>query len=109
MGYGLTHSVVTTGATAFTLPADRKAFVQYIEGDAVVPNISTDRLLAGANRPGDALCSKYEFTNLSETDVPIASRHGFLLAPPAANATALQLTGTAQTQAATFFAAGVTP
>ena len=105
MGYGLTHSVVT----GVTLPADRNAFVQYIEKDAVVPNVSTDRLLAGANRPGDALCKVYEFTNLSATDIPISGRHSFLLVPPAQTAASLALTTTAQTQAATFFATGATP
>ena len=55
----------------------------------------------------------YEFTDDGEgfdaTSVPPASRHGFLLKPPATTPQSLALTTKAQTQVATFLATGNLP
>jgi hypothetical protein len=89
-------------------PSTRKVLIQYIVGDAVMPNPTTDLLIAGANRgsaasPEGKWCSVYQF-NPSTTALPAANRHGFLL-----NFTDPATTATAQLQAAQFISAGVTP
>jgi hypothetical protein len=115
MGYRLTHGVDVGGA--LTPNANRKAFIQFIEGDLTVPNISNFALVrAAANRtfapqaaPGfgcQAPLFCYGFFEavdaFNSTTVPNGSRHGFLLAPTA-------LTAKAQTQVATFLATGALP
>ena len=118
MGYRLTHPVMLANGT--TAPnANRKAFIQFIEGDQTVPNISNFALVAGANRdfvptPPSFGCKPplfcYEFTeaggDINATSAPPNKRHGFLLAPPSATAEGLAITTKAQTQAATFLATG---
>ena len=114
MGYRVTHPVVAN--------ANRKAFIQFIQGDEAVPNSATLALLASANRsyvptPPKFGCVAplfcYEFTEAGDafdaTSAPGASRHGFLLKPPSATAGGLALTTKAQTQAATFLATGTLP
>jgi hypothetical protein len=120
MAWRLTHAV--NGAPN----ASRKAFIQFIQGDETVPNISNFALLAGADRPlGSAPpsfgCTAplfcYEFTEAGDgfdaTTVPTANRHGFLLAPPSPltppSAQAIAVTTKAQTQVATFLALGQLP
>jgi hypothetical protein len=123
MGYRLTHGVATGGGV--TAPnANRKAFIQFIQGDQTVPNIANFALVTAADRtftptPPSFNCMAplfcYEFTEAIDmfdaTSVPPSGRHGFLLAPPAAtgmspSATAVALTVKAQTQAVTFLASG---
>lgn len=120
MGYRLTHSVDVMGGKPAP-PADRKAFIQFIEGDETVPNISNLALVAGANRTFDPTmppslgCKPplycYEFTEKGDmfdaTSAPTNARHGFLLRPPSAGSAAL--TVKAQTQAAMFLANGALP
>ncbi|MHB8873345.1 MAG: hypothetical protein ACYC8T_06630 [Myxococcaceae bacterium] len=96
VGYQLTHGT--------SLAADRKVLIQYIKYDFVVPNNSTAKLIAGANRTGDAgQCSVRE-ANPTFAELPAAGRHGFLLnfANPAA-------TAGAQQQVVTFVTTGVAP
>jgi len=110
MGYRLTH-----GAATKTPSNNRKAFIQFIEGDQTVPNVSNLALVQGANRTFSATppsfgcvapLSCYEFTEAGDgftaATLPLASRHGFLLAPTPA-------TAKAQTQAAVFLATGALP
>lgn len=118
MGYRLTHPVMLANGT--TAPnANRKVFIQFIEGDQTVPNIANFALVAGANRdfvptPPSFGCKPplfcYEFTeaggDINATSAPPDKRHGFLLAPPSATAEGLAITTKAQTQAATFLATG---
>ena len=124
MGYRLTHPVALANGT--TAPnANRKAFIQFIQGDETVPNISNFALVAGANRTFDPTMPPglgcvaplfcYEFTEanpadgLNATSAPTNKRHGFLLSPPSATAEGLAITTKAQTQAATFLATGALP
>ena len=121
MGYRLTHPVkLANGKTAPNV--NRKAFIQFIEGDETVPNIANLALVAGANRdfvptPPSFGCKAplfcYEFTEagdgLNATSAPTNKRHGFLLAPPSATAEGLAITGKAQGQAAKFLATGLFP
>jgi hypothetical protein len=113
MGYRLTHGVDVAGI--LTPPAKRKAFIQFIEGDQVVPNVSNFALVRGANRtfsltPPSFGCAPplycYEFTEAGDgftaATLPPASRHGFLLSPTPA-------TAKAQTQVATFLVTGALP
>jgi hypothetical protein len=119
MGYRLTHPVMLANGT--TAPnANRKAFIQFIEGDQTVPNISNFALVVGANRdfvptPPSFGCKPplfcYEFTeaggDINATSAPPNKRHGFLLAPPSDAASGgVAITVKAQTQAATFLATG---
>lgn len=117
MGYRLTHPVAVAGKPAAP-NANRKAFIQFIEGDETVPNVSNLALVIGANRdfvptPPSFGCKAplfcYEFTaadGLNATSAPTNKRHGFLLSPPSATAEGLAITAKAQTQAATFLATG---
>jgi hypothetical protein len=118
--YRLTHPV-DVGNGVFAPPQDRKAFIQFIEGDQGVTNASTFALLQAANRTFSAVppsfgCAPplycYEFTEKGDTfDATTATpdtRHGFLLKPPTGSA-GLGLTTKAQTQAATFLATGALP
>jgi hypothetical protein len=121
MGYRLTHPVaLASGGTAPN--ANRKAFIQFIEGDETVPNISNLALVVGANRdfvptPPSFGCKPplfcYEFTeaggDINATSAPTNKRHGFLLSPPSATAEGLAITVKAQTQAAKFLATGTFP
>jgi hypothetical protein len=121
MGYRLTHPVALASGT--TAPnVNRKAFIQFIEGDETVPNISNFALVTGANRdfvptPPSFGCKPplfcYEFTEaadgLNATSAPTNKRHGFLLAPPSATPEGLAITTKAQTQAAKFLATGMFP
>jgi hypothetical protein len=123
MGWRLTHPVaLASGVTAPSVA--RKAFVQFIEGDQTVPNIANFALVAAAadqsfsiSTPPGLGCLPplfcYEFTEAIDgfdmNTAPPASRHSFLLQPPAATAQSLALTTKAQMQAATFLATGVLP
>ncbi|HZU84734.1 MAG TPA: hypothetical protein VE987_17510, partial [Polyangiaceae bacterium] len=119
LGWRLTHPPATAPNP------NRKVFIQFIEGDQTVPNVSNKALVAAVDRPfTDAPPSFgcmaplycYEFTesgnNFDMNTVPLSGRHGFLLQPPGAGAAssvspqALSLTTTAQQQVASFVAAG---
>lgn len=115
MGYRLTHGVDLGGV--LTPSANRKALIQFIEGDQTVPNVSNLALVRAANRtfaatPPSFGCvaplSCYEFTEAGDgftaATLPPGSRHGFLLAP-----TVVTVTAKAQTQVATFLATGKLP
>jgi hypothetical protein len=120
MGHRLTHPV-DIGGGVLAPNANRKAFIQFIEGDQTVPNVSNLALVRGANRdfvptPPSFGCKAplfcYELTEAGEgfdanTATP-ATRHGFLLSPPQ-GARGLALTTKAQTQVATFLATGSLP
>jgi hypothetical protein len=123
LAWRLTHPVMVNGVS--TPNANRKAFIQFIEGDQTVPNVSNFALLTGADRPfvstppvfgckAPLYC--YEFTEKGDrfdaTSAPGQYRHGFLLAPPSMDPTmptpaALMLTTKAQTQVVGFLAVGL--
>jgi hypothetical protein len=120
MGQRLTHPI----ESAPGVPApngQRRVFLQFIEGDQTVPNLTSFALVAAANRAfvsttpsfgcsAPLLC--YEFTQagdgFDETTAPAASRHGFLLQPPSGTM-GPALTMKAQMQAAAFLATGALP
>ena len=123
VGYRLTHGVdVTQGQVTYTAPnAARAAFLQFIEGDVVIPNLSSLALVASANRsfspaPPSFGCVTplfcYELTEAGEgfdaTTATPATRDGFLLSPPTGTA-GLAITVKGQTQVATFLATGALP
>jgi len=121
MAYRLTHPVDLGGGKSAP-NANRKAFIQFIQGDEAVPNSATFALLASANRsfvptPPSFGCVAplfcYEFTEAGDTfdatSAPTVNRHGFLLKPPSATAGGLGLTTKAQTQVVTFLATGAIP
>ncbi len=118
MGWRLTHPV-DLGNGVIAPSASRKAFIQFIQGDQTVPNISNFALVTAADRtfaqkPPSFGCAAplfcYEFTEAGDgfdaTSAPPQNRHGFLLAPPSDSAAGLDLTIKAQTQAATFLTQG---
>ena len=88
---------VLNGAGA---PSGRGALVQYITGDAVIPNPTTEELLASANRV--AAATKLWSFEFDGTGLAADSRHGFLL-----NGNAL--TPLAQQQAVKFLTDGAKP
>ena len=118
MGQRLTHAVeVAPGVQAPNV--NRRAFIQFIEGDQTVPNVLSFALVAAANRsfvqtPPNLGCTAplfcYEFTQavdgFDETTVPLSDRHGFLLKPPSGTF-GPTLTAKAQTQVAQFLTTGV--
>lgn len=87
-------------------PADRQIFVQYIQGDDVVPNPQTAKLLAAANRNAAKTVAATQFTIANQSTLPVANRHGFLLSVPAG---AEAIRSAAQTQVLDFFATGTVP
>jgi hypothetical protein len=122
MVWRLTHPVAASGTMA-SASANRETFIQFIEGDETVPNVSNLALVAAAVRPGSSAmvsafvppsygCSLplscYEFTETldgyTSASAPLADRDGFLLVPPSAQSAAL--TVTAQNQVATFVSGG---
>ncbi len=122
MAWRLTHPAAVAGSMVSSNPS-RKAFIQFIEGDETVPNISNLALVAAAVRPTSAMLTStfvapsyacvpplycYEFTDAADgftsVSAPLASRHGFLLSPPSAQSAAL--TARAQKQVAMFVGAG---
>lgn len=79
------------------IPAERRALVQYITGDKVVPNSTTQALIDAVNaRPGAKPLSTRVF-DPSFTDLPENSRHGFL-----ANGTNPTVTQQAQEEVVQF-------
>jgi hypothetical protein len=117
VGWRLTHPA-TVGKTTAPNP-NRKAFIQFIQGDEWVPNVTNLALVAAAQRPVGttppsygcmAPLACYEFTDTIDgfnmTSVPLDHRHGFLLVQPSTDPAAVMLTATAQKQAATFLMAG---
>ncbi|MFL5321803.1 MAG: hypothetical protein ACJ790_19225, partial [Myxococcaceae bacterium] len=94
---------------AANVPSDRETLIQYISGDAVVPNTSTATLIAAATRAEAAKRSSVYQFNFTTTEVPVPSRHGFLL--NFVNPTNLNPSPTlqAQTQLVTFLKTGVQP
>jgi len=127
MAWRLTHSITLPG-NVLSPKADRKVFIQFIEGDQTVPNLSNFALVTAADRPFMNLAqsfgckdplSCYEFTEAKDSfdisNVPLDQRHGFLLAPPQGGSQpvptpqGLALTTTAQRQVATFLSTGSLP
>lgn len=120
MGYRLTHPT-DTGGGALAPNANRKAFIQFIEGDQTVPNVANLALVRAANRdfvstPPGFGCKPplfcYELTEAGDAfdanSATPATRHGVLLSPPQ-GARGPALTLKAQTQVATFLATGTLP
>ena len=120
MGQRLTHPIdIAAGVPAPNV--NRRALIQFIEGDQTVPNLTSFALISGANRAFAPMtpsfgCAAplfcYEFTQASdgfdEATAPAVSRHGFLLQPPSGTM-GPALTTKAQMQAATFLATGALP
>lgn len=102
--------------------ANRKVFIQYIEGDQVLPNATTQLLINAANQDPARQAQVFEFrehtgstpmTGFIPASYPLANRHGFLL-NPAGNSECSTLnascaTVAAQTQLVTFLATGTAP
>jgi dienelactone hydrolase len=99
----------------------RKLYIQYIEGDQVLPNETTDLLINAANQTASRTAQVFEFTPHTGTPAAgkfpasyaLANRHGFLLSP-AGNSECSPLTATcatvvAQTKLVTFLASGTAP
>lgn len=93
------QTAIFTGVNAAE-PADRSIFVQYITGDAVIPNSTTDDLIRAANQNASRQLTVRQFSP-TETELATASRHGFLL-----NFTAPTLTVQAQTEVVNFLTTG---
>ena len=106
MAYGLQHSILT-GIPQ--IPGDRQTFIYYIDQDQTIPNISTQELIAAANRPSDAACTIREEVNLSSTTYPLTGRHSFILRPIDGTAATAPFTIGAQIKAAGFLAHGTVP
>jgi hypothetical protein len=119
MAFRLTHPA-DAGAGLAPNP-NRKAFIQFIEGDQTVPNVSSLALVAAANRtfantPPSFGCVAplfcYELTEQGDsfdaTTATPPTRHPFLIAPPSGSR-GTALTTKAQTQVATFIATGALP
>jgi hypothetical protein len=83
------------------VPVDRKALVQYITQDQVIPNPTTVELLNAGNRMGVSGPFDICLFNPSTTTLPPASRHGFLL-----NFFDQPTTVTAQNQLASYLVSG---
>jgi pimeloyl-ACP methyl ester carboxylesterase len=83
------------------VPVDRKALVQYITQDQVIPNPTTVELLNAGNRMGVSGPFDICLFNPSTTALPLASRHGFLL-----NFFDQPTTVTAQNQLASYIVSG---
>jgi hypothetical protein len=120
MGWRLTHPTDAGGGVTAPNP-NRKAFLQFIEGDQTVPNLSNLALVMAANRsfvatPPSFGCASplfcYEFTeqldDFSPTTATPPTRHGFLLVPPEGSR-GPALTTKAQTQVPTFLVTGALP
>lgn len=101
--------------------AGRRLYIQYIEGDQVLPNATTQLLLNAANQDLARTAQVFEFTPHMGTaaagffpaSYALAARHGFLL-NPAGNSECSPLTATcatvvAQTKLVTFLATGTAP
>ena len=93
MAYSVLHGADT--------PNNRKALVQYITQDQVVPNPTTVELLKAGNRMGVTGSFDICLFNPLVTDLPLASRHGFLL-----NFVDVPATAAAQSQLANYVATG---
>jgi pimeloyl-ACP methyl ester carboxylesterase len=80
-------------------PLNRKVFIQSIQDDFVVPNVTTDKLIAAAT--SGAKMPALERINPPFSALMPADRHGFLL-----NFKDIPTTAAAQTKAATFVLTG---
>ncbi len=96
--------------------ANRKIYVQSIEGDEVLPNLTTDLLTQAAEQNPARTIQKFRFTVAGgsiSAAYPTMARHGFLLSPagnPDCNPViATCATVVAQNKVATFLATGVAP
>jgi hypothetical protein len=105
---------VMNGVVGTARPADRKALVQYITLDEVIPNVTTTELISAGNRTGIGAAQLDTFLFNPSTvayppscspqgvcDPTIPSRHGFLLRSP--DAPTIQ---TAQCQVANYVDTG---
>ncbi|MEW5740551.1 MAG: hypothetical protein AB1938_16605 [Myxococcota bacterium] len=100
---------------------NRRMYFQSIEGDEVLPNATTDKLVSAANQDASRTGQVFRFVPHSGTPAagfipasyPTAARHGFLLNPagnPECNPmTATCATVVAQTKVVTFLATGTAP
>ncbi len=64
-----------------TLPSDRKVLIQSITKDQVIPNPTTDILIASANRTTVPASKQAQLCRFDppESRLPLPDRHGFLL------------------------------
>ena len=117
VGWRLTHGV-DTGTGVVAPNANRKVFIQFIEGDTTVPNPTNIAFVQGANRtfvnmPPSYGCTApltcYEFTEagngFNATTALPTLRHGFLLSPPTGTQ-GVALYAAAQAQVGNFLATG---
>lgn len=116
VGWRLTHGIDVGGVR--TPNADRSTFIQFIEGDQVVPNVANFALVTAANRafvstPPSFGCAPpllcYEFTEsldaFDATSATPATRHAFLAIPPT-GARGAALTSKARAQLERFLTTG---
>ncbi|AKF84159.1 hypothetical protein MFUL124B02_40625 [Myxococcus fulvus 124B02] len=89
-------------------PAGREAFIQYIQGDEVIPNPVTQGLIASANRDPEAPRTVQSY--MAQVDfLPTSARHAFLLiinAQDPGNAMLRSVRDTAQAQVIQFLNTG---
>ncbi|MFZ5469958.1 MAG: hypothetical protein ACOZIN_11025 [Myxococcota bacterium] len=85
-------------------PADRQVLVHFIEGDPVIPNSTTRALIDAANRSPTVNVVSVVMLNPSLSELPTASRHGFLL-----NFVNPTITATAQETVVGFVSTGNAP
>ncbi|MCP3105187.1 hypothetical protein LZ198_40595 [Myxococcus sp. K15C18031901] len=96
-------------ANAPSAPEGRKAFIQYITGDQVIPNAVTEPLIASANRDSTKTVQSYLF---DLPFLPAQARHPFMLVVDSSdpgNATLKAVRDQAQGQIIEFFNTGVAP
>ncbi|NOK13239.1 hypothetical protein [Corallococcus exercitus] len=74
--------LLDNAAVAGTDPAVHRTFIQYIEGDQVIPNANTQALINAANRTGaPRTVASYMFPESVIGAIPAAGRHAFLNNP----------------------------
>ncbi|MBX7097809.1 MAG: hypothetical protein K1X89_08860 [Myxococcaceae bacterium] len=99
---------MTYSAVNLATASDRKVYMQYIQGDEVLPNRTTEQLIAAAKR-GAKQPQVFEFvspTDFDGTVCPGSERHGFMLRPMT---NCPQASVAAQTKLVTFLATGTAP
>ncbi|NOK20151.1 hypothetical protein [Corallococcus carmarthensis] len=74
--------LLDNNAAAGTDPAVHRTFIQYIEGDAVIPNANTVAMINAANRTdAPRTVATYMFGEAAIGAIPAAGRHAFLNNP----------------------------
>jgi pimeloyl-ACP methyl ester carboxylesterase len=98
-------NVLNSSLPGVTLPANRAAFVQYIDQDEVIPNPTTELVLNAFKKSGPTPApSVHFFSAATDPMPPLGHRHAFLV-----NYANPQTTGKAQSEAVKFVNTGTYP